>query len=154
SFSASRAGRSCDDARRYCADPGDRRRASSQIAGMSSSDTRARSLRHTLFTWSAQGGLDPIEIVSAERAHFTDGQGRRILDLASLVLNASAALHHPKIAEAIATQAATLPAAGPAMATEIRGRYGEALASVVPSGLGKFLFTLGGADANEHAIKI
>ena len=113
-----------------------------------------KSLRHTLFTWSAQAGLDPLTIVSAERAHFTDGAGRRILDLASLVLNASAAIHHPKIAAAIAKQAATLPAAGPAMATEIRGRYGEALASVVPKGLGKFLFTLGGADANEHAIKI
>jgi len=40
------------------------------------------------------------------------------------------------------------------MATEIRARYAEALASVVPAGLTKFLFTLGGADANEHAIKI
>jgi taurine--2-oxoglutarate transaminase len=40
------------------------------------------------------------------------------------------------------------------MATEIRARYAEALASVVPAGLGKFLFTLGGADANEHAMKI
>jgi taurine--2-oxoglutarate transaminase len=119
-----------------------------------SPDVVAKNLRHTLFTWSAQGALDPIEIVAAEGAHFTDAKGRRILDLASLVLNASASLHHPRIAEAIARQAATLPAAGPAMATEIRGRYGEALASVVPPGLGKFLFTLGGADANEHAMKI
>jgi taurine--2-oxoglutarate transaminase len=119
-----------------------------------SSDVVARNLRHTLFTWSAQGALDPVEIVSAEGAHFTDAKGRRILDFASLVLNASASLHHPRIAAAIAEQARTLPAAGPAMATAIRGRYGEALASVVPAGLGKFLFTLGGADANEHAMKI
>jgi taurine--2-oxoglutarate transaminase len=119
-----------------------------------SSDVVAKNLRHTLFTWSAQGALDPIEIVSAEGAHFIDAKGRRILDFASLVLNASASLHHPRIAAAIAEQAQALPAAGPAMATEIRGRYGAALASVVPQGLGKFLFTLGGADANEHAIKI
>ena len=121
---------------------------------MSDTDAAAKSRRHTLFTWSAQGALDPIEIVSAEGAHFTDGRGRRILDLASLVLNASVAIRHPRIAEAIAAQAKALPAAGPGMATAIRGRYGEALASVVPPGLGKFLFTLGGADANEHAIKI
>ena len=69
-------------------------------------------------------------------------------------MNASAAIHHEKISEAIAEQARRLPAAGPGMATEIRGRYGEALASVTPPGLDKFLFTLGGADANEHAIKI
>ena len=116
--------------------------------------TVAKNLRHTLFTWSAQGGLDPIEIVSAERSHFTDAKGRRILDLASLALNASAALRHPRIAEAIAKQSEVLPAAGPAMATSIRGRYGEALAGVTPLGLDTFLFTLGGADANEHAIKI
>jgi len=121
---------------------------------MSDAGVVARNLRHTLFTWSAQAGLDPIEIVSAESAHFTDAKGRRILDFASLVLNASAALHHPRIAGAIARQAAVLPAAGPAMATEVRGRYGEALAGVTPPGLDTFLFTLGGADANEHAIKI
>jgi taurine--2-oxoglutarate transaminase len=112
------------------------------------------SLRHTLFTWSAQAGLDPIEIVAADGAHFVDARGRRILDLASFVMNASAALHHPTISRAIAAQAAALPAAAPSMATEIRGRYGAALASVTPPGLDKFLFTLGGADANEHAIKI
>jgi len=121
---------------------------------MSAGGVVARNLRHTLFTWTAQDGLDPIEIVSAERTHFTDARGRRILDLASLVFNASAAIHHPAIAEAIARQAKSLPAAAPSMATEIRGRYGEALAEVTPAGLDRFLFTLGGADANEHAIKI
>ena len=108
----------------------------------------------TLYTWSAQAGLDPIEIVSAEGARFKDAKGRTLLDLASLVMNASASLHHPKISEAIARQAAELPAAAPGMSTAIRTRAGEALASIVPPGLDRFLFTLGGADANEHAIKI
>jgi taurine--2-oxoglutarate transaminase len=111
-------------------------------------------LRHTLYTWSAQAGLDPIRIVAGDGAHFVDAEGRRILDLASLALNASASLGHPRIAAAIAAQAAQLSAAAPSMSTEVRGRYGEALASVTPSGLDRFLFTLGGADANEHAIKI
>ena len=108
----------------------------------------------TLYTWSAQAGLDPIEIVAAAGAHFTDAQGRKILDLASFALNASASLHHPRISDAIARQAAALPAAAPGMSTAIRTRAGEALASVTPPGLDRFLFTLGGADANEHAIKI
>jgi len=108
----------------------------------------------TLYTWSAQAGLDPIEIVAAAGARFTDAQGRKILDLASFALNASASLHHPRISDAIARQAAELPAAAPGMSTAIRTRAGEALASVTPPGLDRFLFTLGGADANEHAIKI
>lgn len=121
---------------------------------MDRSDAVAGSLRHSLFTWTAQAGLDPIEIVAAEGAHFVDGAGRRVLDFASLVLNASAALHHPRIARAIAEQATTLPAAGPGMATAIRARASAALASLTPPGIDKFLFTLGGADANEHAMKI
>lgn len=121
---------------------------------MTPGETAARSLRHTLFTWSAQAGLDPIEIVSAERCHFTDARGRRLLDLASFVFNASAGLRHPMIVEAIRSQAQALPAAAPSMATEIRARAGEALAGVTPPGLDRFLFTLGGADAIEHAIKI
>jgi taurine--2-oxoglutarate transaminase len=110
--------------------------------------------RHTLFTWSAQAGLDPIEIARGEGAHFWDAAGRKFLDLASLSLNAAAGLGHPRIARAIAEQAATLAVASPAMATEIRGRYGEALATVTPPGLDRFFFTTGGSDANEHAMKI
>lgn len=112
------------------------------------------SLRHTLFTWSAQASLDPIEIVRGEGAHFIDGAGRRILDFGSLDFSASAGLAHPKIVAAIQRQVATLAAASPSMATEIRGRFAQELESVTPAGLDRFLFTLGGADANEHAIKI
>ncbi len=112
------------------------------------------SLRHTLFTWSAQDGLEPPLLVRGDGAHFIDGSGRRILDFASLVLNANAGISHPKIVAAIQAQAGILPAAGPGFATEIRARYGAALATVTPPGLDRFLFTLGGAESNEHAIKI
>ena len=114
----------------------------------------AGSLRHSLFTWTAQTGLAPTELVRGDGAHFIDGDGRRILDFASLVLNANAGVSHPKIVAAIQAQAAELPSAGPAFATSIRARYGAALASVTPPGLDKFLFTLSGAESNEHAIKI
>jgi taurine--2-oxoglutarate transaminase len=110
--------------------------------------------RHTLFTWTAQAGLHPPLVVSAERCHYTTATGQRVLDLASGVFNANAGLHHPAIADAIAAQARTLCVAAPYMATEIRGRTGQALAAITPRGLDRFLFTLGGADAVEHAIKI
>ena len=93
---------------------------------MDPGDIVARNLRHSLFTWSAQHGLEPQEIVSAGGAWFEDRSGRRILDLASFAINASAALFHPRIAGAIAEQARSLPAAAPSMATEIRARAGEA----------------------------
>ena len=46
------------------------------------------------------------------------------------------------------------PYASPAFATEIRARVGERLARLCPGDLDTFLFTLGGADANENAIRI
>jgi taurine--2-oxoglutarate transaminase len=121
---------------------------------MSGRDLARANLRHSLFSWSSQAGLRPPTIAAGDGAHLVDGDGRRVLDLASLVFNATASLGHPRIAQAIAHQASVLPAAAPSMATEIRARYGEALAEATPRGLDRFLFTLGGADANEHAIKI
>lgn len=110
--------------------------------------------RHTLFTWTRQRDLAPPLVVSAERCHYTTADGQRVLDLASGVFNANAGLHHPRIAAAIAAQAQQLCVAAPYMATEVRARAAEQLAAVVPAGLDHFLFTLGGADAVEHALKM
>jgi taurine--2-oxoglutarate transaminase len=52
-------------------------------------------------------------------------------------------------------QAAELPYAAPGMTTKIRAIASKAVADVIPQGaLSKVLFTLGGADANENAIKL
>jgi taurine--2-oxoglutarate transaminase len=39
------------------------------------------------------------------------------------------------------------------MATKPRAALGKLLSEITPEGLEKFLYTLGGADANENAIK-
>jgi taurine--2-oxoglutarate transaminase len=59
-----------------------------------------------------------------------------------------------RVIEAIKRQADALPYANPFMATEPRARLGQALAEVTPGDLNKFFFTLGGAEANENAIKL
>ncbi len=52
-------------------------------------------------------------------------------------------------------QAAELAYAAPGMTTRIRALASQAVAQVTPGGaLSKILFTLGGADANENAIKL
>ena len=60
---------------------------------------------------------------------------------------------HPKVIKAIQEQAATLAYAYPGMATEIRARLSLRLAELVPGDLNTFFYTLGGAEANENAIK-
>jgi taurine--2-oxoglutarate transaminase len=114
----------------------------------------AENLRHTLFTWTAQKGLVPLALAGGSGAWFWDTEGRRYLDLASVVVSANAGHSHPRILAAMRRQLDDLVVAGPGMATEIRGRLARELARAMPAGLDRFLFTLGGADANEHAVKI
>src|SRR5258708_40373490 len=51
-------------------------------------------------------------------------------------------------------QAEELAYAGPGMATAVRARVGRMLADLPPGDLNRFFFTLGGAEANENAIRI
>jgi len=59
-----------------------------------------------------------------------------------------------RVINAIVEQAHQLPFAGPPMATKPRAILGKLLAEITPGNLNRFLFTLGGADANENAIKL
>jgi len=110
--------------------------------------------RHTLYTWVAQDGHVPLRLAGGEGAWFRDTDGRRYLDFASVAVNANAGHNHPTIRDAMRGQLDELCVAGPAMWTRVREQAGEALARVTPPGLDRFLFTLGGADAVEHAVKI
>jgi taurine--2-oxoglutarate transaminase len=68
-------------------------------------------------------------------------------------MSLNAGYQHPRIVAAIQEQAARLCAAHPNMATEPRGRLGRLIAEVAPGDLNKVFFTLGGAEANENAVK-
>jgi taurine--2-oxoglutarate transaminase len=109
---------------------------------------------YTFFSWSNQGQVNPIPMVKAEGAYFWDADGKRYLDFASQLVNTNVGHQHPKVVKAIQDQAAELTFAAPGMATEPRGLLGKKLAEITPGDLKKTFFTLGGAEANENAIKI
>jgi taurine--2-oxoglutarate transaminase len=69
-------------------------------------------------------------------------------------MNMNIGHQHPKVIKAIQDQAAQLCYAHPGMATEARGLLGQKIAEVAPGNLNKTFFCLGGAEANENAIKI
>jgi taurine--2-oxoglutarate transaminase len=83
---------------------------------------------------------------------FWDGDGNRWLDFSSQLININVGHQHPKVLEAIKKQVDELCFAGPSFATEPRGELGKKLAEV--TGLAKTFFCLGGAEANENAMKI
>lgn len=111
------------------------------------------SLEHTLFSWSAQGSVSPISMVRGEGIYFWDANGKRYTDLNSQLMCVNIGHGHPKVIEAIQRQAAELAYAGPGMATPVRARVGQQLAALTPGDLNMFFFTLGGAEANENAIR-
>lgn len=60
-----------------------------------------------------------------------------------------------RVIRAMQEQAAELPYAAPGMTTRIRALASKTVAEITPGGqLSKILFTLGGADANENAVKL
>lgn len=108
----------------------------------------------TFFSWAIQNAVNPIPIVKAEGVYFWDADGRRYLDFSSQLMNVNIGHQHPAVVRAIQAQAATLCFAHPGMATEPRGVAGRKIAEVAPGRLNKTFFCLGGAEANENAIKM
>jgi taurine--2-oxoglutarate transaminase len=111
-------------------------------------------LRHTLYDWQQQGSTRPIAVERARGAEFFTVDGKRYLDFNSQLMGVNIGHADPRVAEAIAEQAKVLPYISPFMATEVRARLGRKLAELLPGDIDKVFFTLGGAEANENAIRI
>ena len=111
------------------------------------------SMEHNFWTWSAQSKVTPIPVTKAKGVYFWDADGKRYLDFNSMTMCVNIGHGDERVINAITEQARELPYAAPGMATKPRAVLGKLLTEIVPEGLTKFLFTLGGADANENAIK-
>jgi taurine--2-oxoglutarate transaminase len=121
---------------------------------ISDSEILPLSLEHSFWTWSAQGKVAPIPVKSAKGVYFWDVDGKRYLDFNSMTMCVNIGHGDERVIEAIVEQARQLPYAGPPMASRPRAMLGKLLAEITPGDLDTFLFTLGGADANENAIKL
>jgi len=112
------------------------------------------SLEHSFWTWSAQGKVSPIPVIRAEGVYFWDANNKRYLDFNSMLMCVNIGHGDKRVIEAIAEQARQLPYAAPSMTTKPRAVLGKMLSEITPGNLNRFFFTLGGAEANENAIKI
>jgi taurine---2-oxoglutarate transaminase len=110
--------------------------------------------KHTFWTWSAQEAVNPTPVVRAEGVYFWDANGKRYLDMNSQAMCCNIGHGNRRVIEAIKAQAEELAYMGPGTATRIRAEIGPLLAQRTPGDLNKFFFTLGGAEANENAIKL
>jgi taurine---2-oxoglutarate transaminase len=109
---------------------------------------------YTFFSWSAQAWVNPIVIDRAEGIYFWDPDGKRYIDFNSQLMSVNIGHGDKRVTDAIAQQAQRLAFAAPQFATEVRGRLGQLLAELTPGDLNTFFFTLGGAEANENALRM
>ena len=109
--------------------------------------------KHTLYTWAATGAVDPVPIARAEGVYLYEPDGKRILDFNSQLMSVHIGHGHPKVLEAIGRQASELIYTWPGSATAVRARVGKLLSEIVPGDINTFFFTLGGAEANENAVR-
>ncbi|WP_170346847.1 (R)-1-hydroxy-2-aminoethylphosphonate ammonia-lyase [Ruegeria atlantica] len=92
-------------------------------------------------------------IAKAEGIWIEDIEGRRYMDFHGNSVH-HIGYGHPRLVAAIKAQLDDLPFAPRRFTNDPAVELAEKLAQIVPGDLGKMLFTTGGSDANEVALKI
>ena len=113
------------------------------------------SKEHVFYTWSAQAKVSPIAVKRAKGVHFWDVDDKRYLDFNSMTMCVNIGHGDERVIKAMQDQVAELPYAAPGMTTRVRALASKMVADITPhKALTRVLFTLGGADANENALKL
>lgn len=107
-----------------------------------------------LHSWCAQSQWDAPTVVGGAGAWLHLEDGRRVLDLSSLAECSNLGHQHPRVVAAIRAQAERLCFVTNAWGALPRAELAARLLDLAGFEGGRVFFTLGGADANEHAIKI
>jgi taurine--2-oxoglutarate transaminase len=122
----------------------------SAVAAEALRDDRA----HVFHPWAAQGDVHSFPIARALGSQFWDHEGKRYLDFSSQLVNLNIGHQHPRMVAAIQEQAAKLCTVGPIFVNEARSEAARLISEIAPGELNKVLFTNGGAEANEHALRM
>lgn len=109
--------------------------------------------KYTLYSWSATGKVDPTPVSRAEGIYFWTPDGKRFIDFNSQLMSVNIGHSHPKVVAAMKAAMDRVLFVHPGTATEARARLGKKIADLMPGNLNTSFFTLGGAEANENAIR-
>jgi len=109
---------------------------------------------HVFHSWSAQKQIAPMTVTAAAGCHVWDGEGTRLLDFSSQLVYTNIGHQHPKVIAAIQEQAAKLCTIAPQHVNAARSEAARLIAERTPGELNRIFFTAGGADANEHAVRM
>jgi len=107
-----------------------------------------------LHSWTVQADWNAPTVVGGQGARLQLADGRSLLDMSSLAECSNLGHQHPALVAAIHEQAQRLCFVSNAWGAQPRAALAERLLARSGFEGGRVFFTLGGADANEHAIKI
>jgi taurine--2-oxoglutarate transaminase len=110
--------------------------------------------KHVFHSWAAQAEISPMVITAARGSYVWDDEDRRYLDFSSQLVFTNIGHQHPRVVAAIKEQADRLCTVAPQFANEQRSQAAQLIAGIAPDGFEKVFFTNGGADANEHAVRM
>jgi taurine--2-oxoglutarate transaminase len=122
--------------------------------GLSGDEIVELSKRYTLYDWSAQSKVAPLPVDRAEGVYFWTTDGTRYLDFNSQLMGVNIGHGDKRVLDAVVKQGEKLPYITPFAAFETRALLGQKLATLWPGDVEKSFFTLGGAEANENAIRM
>ena len=109
---------------------------------------------HVFHSWSAQGTLNPTEIIGGEGSYFWDSSGKKYLDFTSQLVNLNIGHQHPKLVAAIQESAGKLCTVAPPFVNASRSEAARLITELAPGDLNMVFFTNGGAEAAEYATRM
>jgi len=115
---------------------------------------KALDRKHVFHSWSAQSLIDPMVITAAEGSWVWDGDGNKLLDFSSQLVNTNIGHQHPRVVQAIQEQAGRLCTIAPQHVNQARSEAARLIAEVTPGDLNQVFFTNAGAEAIEYAVRM
>ena len=120
---------------------------------MNSDEIRKIDREHVIYSWAAQGAVNPVVIDRTEGIYMWSPEGKRYIDFSSGLLNVNIGHGNKHVLNAMSRQMEKLTYVGPAFSTEPKARLAKMISEVTPGDLDYVFYTNGGAEAVENAIK-
>jgi taurine---2-oxoglutarate transaminase len=109
--------------------------------------------KHVFHSWSAQA-VDLLPIAGGEGSYFWDHDGNRYLDFSAQLVNVNIGYQHPRLVAAIQDAAGRMCTVGPTFSYGARSEAARLITELAPGDLDVVMFTNGGAEAVEYALRL
>ena len=118
-------------------------------------EVKKHALDYSMFTWSPQKHIKTIAVQTADGCYYWDYQGKKYFDLCSQLTCVNIGHGNQKVHAAIQRQMENVSFVKPKFTTDVRGAAAEMIIrNFAPANMRKVLFSLGGAESNEYAVRM